>query len=101
MQVRALLLQVVPHLHEGIEYKMLNYTWNGKSIFHLNAQKHYVSLYIGTINKVANADELLKGLDRGKGCIRIKKSVSIADTQLSLFIGQVMVQYIQGNGADC
>ena len=86
MQVREMIIKNAPYLDERIEYKMLSYAKNGKSIFNLNAQRTYVSLYVGTINKVEDAQELLKDFDTGKGCIRIKKKVTIPKTGLEDFI---------------
>jgi len=88
-------------LEEGIEYKMLSYRLKGRSVFQLNAQRNYVSLYVGTIDKVPGAEELLKGLDRGKGCIRIKKSVVIEETQLSPFIARVIDMNKKGMETGC
>ncbi|GAA4272895.1 DUF1801 domain-containing protein [Aquimarina gracilis] len=63
-------------LKEYINYKMLAYG-DGKQepLLHLNAQKNYVSLYVGNIDKVEKARELLNPFDMGKGCIRIKKTL--------------------------
>lgn len=98
LKVRAM---IGDQLEEGIEYKMLCYRLEGRSVFQLNAQKNYVSLYVGTIDKVPEAEELLKGLDRGKGCIRIKKSVAIAETQLKPFIDQVIRMNKEGVETGC
>jgi uncharacterized protein YdhG (YjbR/CyaY superfamily) len=51
-QVRSLIKKHGIDLNESIEYKMLAYGMRGKNIFHLNAQIAYVSLYVGTINKI-------------------------------------------------
>lgn len=100
LEVRQL-IQAYEGMTEVIEYKMLNYALNGRSAFHLNAQKNYVSLYVGTIDKVPDAERLLEGLDRGKGCIRIKKSVNVANTHLGEFIANVVDLYQKGQEADC
>lgn len=88
-------------LTEGIEYYMLSYGINGKNIFHLNAQQAYVSLYVGTINKVDGAQELLKDFDKGKGCIRIKKNVDLAQTGLEAFIKRTIVLCQKGGNIEC
>ena len=100
-QVRELIKKQGPHLKEGIEYKMLAYGNDEKNIFHLNAQQAYVSLYVGNIDKVENAKELLKDFDRGKGCIRIKKKVSISETGLEEFIKQTVELWEKGGNTDC
>lgn len=100
-EVRGMIKEHAPHLTEGIQYKMLSYANEGKSTFHLNAQRGYVSLYVGNIDKVENAQELLKGFDRGKGCIRIKKSMNLADTGLEAFIKQTVALWEKGGNTDC
>ena len=100
-QVREIIKKHGPDLKEGIEYKMLSYGNNGKTIFNLNAQRAYVSLYVGTINKVENADELLKYFDTGKGCIRIKKKIEIQNTGLEKFIKRTIELWKKGGDTDC
>lgn len=100
LAVRTLLLSTHP-FEEGIQYKMLCYGNKDTMLFHLNAQANYVSLYVGNIDKVANARDLLKGLDLGKGCIRIKKSVDINDTGLLEFIIAANSQWLKGEDLGC
>jgi len=100
-QIREMILEQGPHLKEGIEYKMLCYGYDDKSIFHLNAQQAYVSLYVGDIDKVESARELLKDFDKGKGCIRIKKNVNISETGLHEFIKQTVSVWQKGGNTDC
>lgn len=99
-QIRAMILSNGPDLHEGVEYKMLCYGVK-KNIFHLNAQKAYVSLYVGDINKVENAAKLLKDFDVGKGCIRIKKNMDLSKTQIEDFIGKTIEMWRNGKNTDC
>jgi uncharacterized protein YdhG (YjbR/CyaY superfamily) len=101
MLVREMIKKHGPDLVERIEYKMLSYAKDEKSIFNLNAQRAYVSLYVGTINKVEDAQELLKDFDTGKGCIRIKKKVSIPDTGLEVFIKRTIEIWEKGGKTDC
>lgn len=97
--VRQLLL--AHGLTEGINYKMLSYSDERGIVFHLNAQRGYVSLYVGDARKVDPEAQLLKGLNVGKGCIRIKKSVNIADTQLDQFIDKAVQLWKAGEDIDC
>lgn len=99
--IRKLIKIHGPNLEEGIEYKMLSFGSKEKNVFHLNAQKAYVSLYVGTINKVDNAAELLKMFDIGKGCIRIKKKVDIQETGLEEFIKITIELWKKGGNTDC
>jgi len=86
LEIRDTILSKAPELEESIEYKMLRYGDDKTSVFHLNAQKNYVSLYVGNINKIDDSGELLKGLNVGKGCIRFKKSLSLSETRIDEFI---------------
>jgi len=54
------------------------YSLQGLNVL-LNAQKNYISLYVGDRHKIDPEMKLLKGLNLGKGCIRISKSKSIPD----------------------
>ena len=99
--IREMIMRNEPELVEGIEYKMLSYGNGEKNIFHLNAQRAYVSLYVGTIDKVENARELLKDFELGKGCIRIKKSQELEKTSLNAFISEVIRHWREGKDTDC
>ena len=101
MQVRDLITKNGPDLKEGISNKMLSYEHNENAVFHLNAQQAYVSLYVGDVKKVENAKELLKPFHVGKGCIRIKKSIDLSETQLEEFIKQVLDIQKEGGNTDC
>ena len=100
-QIRQMIKKYAPDLDEGIEYKMLSFAKDGKTIFNLNAQRAYVSLYVGTINKVDGAKELLKDLDIGKGCIRIKKTILIPETGLEEFIKKTIELWENGGNTEC
>ncbi|MGD1889771.1 MAG: iron chaperone [Cyclobacteriaceae bacterium] len=99
--VRKMITSSGPELVEGIEYKMLSYGDSKTSIFHLNAQRAYVSLYVGNIDKVENARELLKDIEMGKGCIRIKKNQELEKTNLNEFIAWVIALWREGKDTDC
>ena len=86
MEVRQLIQSVAPELTEGIEYKMLCYQYKGTSIFNLNAQMNYVSFYVGDLKKVDGYEVLLKPFNVGKGCIRIRKTLNLEETELKQFI---------------
>ena len=100
-QIRKIIQKYGPHLIEGIEYKMLCYGNNEQKIFHLNAQKAYVSLYVGDIDKVENARELLKVFDKGKGCIRVRKKIDLSESGLEEFIKQTIELWEKGGNTDC
>ena len=85
-ELRSLILRQSGDLEEIINYKMLGYKLGGNLIFHLNAQKGYVSLYVGNIEKIDPAGTLLIGLNVGKGCIRFTKTKDISATCIEEFI---------------
>lgn len=99
LRIREVILSSGADIKESIEYKMLRYGNDDKSIFHLNAQRAYVSLYVGNISKIENAGDLLKGFDTGKGCIRIKKE--IAGSGLKKFILEAIKLWKEGKDIDC
>ena len=100
-ELRALIKIKAPDAVEGINYKMLSYSLGEGVLFHLNAQKNYVSLYVGNIKKIDPKGSLLRGFDLGKGCIRIKKSAVIADTRIAEFIERAIELRKQGADIGC
>lgn len=101
LMVRQMIFAYAPELEEVIRYKMLNYGKGDHYVFALNAQKHYVSLYVGTIEKIDNAEALLAGYNYGKGCIRIRKTIKIEETGLKEFIHQTVDMWRAGEDVDC
>ncbi|WP_020530023.1 iron chaperone [Flexithrix dorotheae] len=101
LSIRDTIISRAPDLNECIEYKMLAYKENDKSVFHLNAQKHFVGFYVGDIHKIDKNGDLLEGLDMGKGCIRFKKSNKIAETRIGEFIEKTMEMVKKGEDFDC
>lgn len=101
--IREIILKYAQELEESIRYKMLNY---GKEkdddyLFALNAQKHYVSLYVGNISKIDPSRKLLRGLDLGKGCIRVRKTINIEETGLEEFIKKAIDLWREGHDVNC
>lgn len=101
LSLRALIRERAPSLRESIRYGMLSYEDDAGGVFGLNAQKGYVSLYVGDSAKVDPTGELLAGLDRGKGCIRFRKSTQVADTRIDEFIARAASMHAQGQDIDC
>lgn len=100
-QIRSILICQPLALEEGIEYKMLSYRYNGTSIFHLNAQKNYVSFYVGNLQKIPNASTLLSAFDLGKGCIRIRKKDDFSEERMKTFITAAIDVWRKGGETDC
>jgi uncharacterized protein YdhG (YjbR/CyaY superfamily) len=101
IEVREMIRKNGPELTEGIEYKMLSYQYNHKTIFSLNAQLAYVSLYVGTVDKIEHVREWLQEFNIGKGCIRIKKSIDLRDSNLDKFIAKTIEIWREGGETDC
>ncbi|MGI9544842.1 MAG: iron chaperone [Cyclobacteriaceae bacterium] len=101
LEVREMIKKNGPELTEGIKYKMLSYEYADKLIFSLNAQQAYVSLYVGTVDKVENARKLLEEFNIGKGCIRIKKSIDLPESNLEKFIAMTIEVWRKGGETDC
>ena len=101
LEIRELLLNAHESMSEGINYKMLEYSLGDKAIFNLNAQKAYVGLYVGDIKKIDEDGSLLRGLDCGKGCIRIKKTNTLDSTNIDAFIKKAVEYKLAGIDFDC
>lgn len=99
--VRQIILDAAPELEEAIRYKMLGYKSGEELVFSLNAQKNYVSFYVGNISKIDPDGKLLKGLNLGKGCVRISKSVDISKTGLNEFISLAVELWESGHDINC
>ena len=100
-QLRSLIKESAPQLEEGIQYKMLSFADSDGAVFHLNAQKNYVSLYVGDIEKIDPDGDMLTGLSCGKGCIRFKKSASVPDSRIDEFIARTVQLHAEGADIDC
>ncbi|WP_218147438.1 DUF1801 domain-containing protein [Pisciglobus halotolerans] len=61
----------------------------------------YVSLYVGSIQKIENAEQLLEGFQYGKGCIRIRKTIDLKETGLESFIKQTIEKWQAGEDISC
>jgi uncharacterized protein YdhG (YjbR/CyaY superfamily) len=101
LEVRKMIKKNGPELTEGIQYKMLSYQYADKTVFNLNAQQAYVSLYVGNVDKIENAREWLKEFNIGKGCIRIKKSIDLQASNLEKFITKTIEIWRKGGETDC
>lgn len=101
LAIRQMILSYGTELEESMRYKMLNFGRDEHYIFALNAQKHYVSLYVGTIDKIENAETLLTGYNYGKGCIRVKKTINMEETGLRDFIHKTIDMWRAGEDTDC
>ncbi|WP_299482681.1 iron chaperone [uncultured Roseibium sp.] len=103
LELRELILASDPEIRECIHYKMLGYTLGDDFVCHLNAQKHYVSLYVGDAAKIDPDGALLNGLSVGKGCIRFSKSKSrhISDGRIEAFLKRAIEMKREGADLGC
>ena len=101
LEVRTLVFKAAPEFDERMHYGMLGYALDERYVFHLNAQRAYVSLYVGDTSKVDPDGSLLKGLNHGKGCIRLTKTKAVHKTHLGDFIGQAVKRFRAGVDIDC
>ena len=101
LSIRAIIQEQAPQLTERMHYKMLGYGVDEDFAFHLNAQRAYVSLYVGNASKVDPDGELLDGLNVGKGCIRFSKSTEITETRIDEFIARAFTMWQAGEDIDC
>lgn len=101
LRIRKMILDYGYDLDEFIIYKMLGYGNETSSLFGLNTQKHYVSLYVGDIDKIKDATTLLRGMDTGKGCVRIKKTTNLEQSWLEIFIQTAIDAWRNGNDPSC
>ncbi|NAS31886.1 DUF1801 domain-containing protein [Flavobacteriaceae bacterium R38] len=99
--IRKIIKSKAPDYIEGIQYKMLGYSDDKGLVFSLNAQKDYVSFYVGDTKKVDPSGELLMGINQGKGCIRFKKSTNIHHTHIDEFIERAVDLRKQGVDIGC
>lgn len=101
LEIRKIIFEKAPEIEESIQYKMLLFGGEHGDLFQLNAQKKYVSLYVGDIKKIDESGELLKGLNLGKGCIRFSKSVTVSNTRIDEFIERTVDLWRIGEDTSC
>lgn len=101
LSIREIIKKKAPQLEEQIHYKMLGYGIDDDFAFHLNAQRAYVSLYVGNISKIDPDGELLRGMNIGKGCIRFSKSTEVSGTAIETFIARGFEMWRAGEDIDC
>ncbi len=99
--LRAIIKDKGPELTEKIKYKMLAYGPDNSIVLCLNAQKGYVSLYVGNASKVDPDGNFLEGLNVGKGCIRFNKSVDVSESRIDEFIERAVEMWRKGEDFDC
>lgn len=100
MTLRQMIFDITPEWEEVINYKMLGYGPPGDPQIHLNAQKGYVGLYVGDIQKVDPDGSILGPMDNGKGCVRFKKTNPV-DGRARAFLERYVALRREGADLDC
>lgn len=101
LKLRETILRACPDVRECIHYKMLAFCLSEEFVFHLNAQRNYVSLYVGDASRIDPEGVLLQGLNVGKGCIRFSKSKAVEETRISEFIQLALAMKAKGESFGC
>lgn len=101
LELRALIQSAAPEAGEFMQYKMLAYGTPDNTMCQLNAQKAYVSLYVGNTNKIDPSGQWLEGLSLGKGCIRFSKTTQVSDTRIAEFINEAAQMWRDGKDMGC
>ncbi|MDD9921437.1 MAG: DUF1801 domain-containing protein [Boseongicola sp.] len=71
LQVRQMMLDA--GATEAMGYGMLRYTIDDGILAHLNAQKGYVAVYLGELERIDPGAKIRGKADCGKTCLRLKK----------------------------
>ncbi|MEM6638033.1 MAG: DUF1801 domain-containing protein [Pseudomonadota bacterium] len=77
--VRDMVRELAPHWPETMGWGMLRFASSDDDrMIYLNAQKGYVSVYVGNVKALDPEGALLDGLNYGKGCLRVRKTENLA-----------------------
>ncbi len=72
LEIRRAML-AVSGVEEGIGHGMLQYRRGGEVFAHLNAQKGYVGVYLGELERLDPGGAMRGGMSCGKTCLRVRK----------------------------
>jgi uncharacterized protein YdhG (YjbR/CyaY superfamily) len=101
LALRELIQAAAPEAEESIQYRMLAFGEDGRTLCHLNAQKAYVSLYVGNTGAIDRGRGLLQGLSVGKGCVRFSKTIRVDETRIEEFIQAAVERWRRGENTSC
>ena len=73
LAVREMYL-AIPGIAESMSYKMLGYHRGADVFGHLNAQKNYVGVYLGDLERIDPGRAIRGSANCGKSCLRIRKT---------------------------
>lgn len=101
LKIRSMLFDTAPGISEYMEYGMLGYAIDDKPLGNLNAQKGYVSFYVGNIDKIDPNRSMLAGLNCGKGCIRFSKTKGPDSANFDTFVKKAIELATAGEDLSC
>ena len=101
LRLREMIQTAAPEATEGLAYKVLSYGMGEEKFMALNAQKHYVSVYVGDIEKVPDSQTLLQGFNLGKGCVRVRKTQKLDESGIEQFIQNAVAMWRDGRDINC
>ncbi len=94
--LRRLIKEESPSTREVIRWGMLCYDDDG-TLFALAAQKDYVGLYVMATTAMKDLSKDLKGIDKGRGCLRFAKLQDVpSDTIRKLLARAVTLREVDG-----
>ena len=73
LSIRDMFLEV-SGVNEGIGHGMLQYRRDGEVFAHLNAQKAFVGVYLGDLERIDPGAIIRGKMNCGKSCLRVRKS---------------------------
>ena len=76
-QVRQLARQVLKDHEERVQWGMAAYVRDGRITFGFADRAQYLSLYFPHSRALERNAEAIRGLDRGKNCLRLRKSARL------------------------
>ncbi len=96
-KIRQLCVDNLTDYEESMSYKMPSYKKNGVVEIAFASQKQHICVYILKHDVMLANQELLKGLNHGKGCIRYGNPKKIDYS----FIKKLLVETVQSNSKIC
>ena len=100
-KLRAYIREDHPDLIEMVVEGVLGYGKHDDKAFYLHVQKQHVGVYVGDAARIDTDGSLLDGLDVGKGCVRIRKSVDVDKSEIREFISRTVAMWKSGVVTTC
>lgn len=96
-KIRSLCLGILSGYVESMAYKMPSYKLNNKVDVAFASQKQHICIYFLIHKVMLNNQDLLKGLNHGKGCIRYSNPNKIDFT----IIEKLLKETVSSNDNPC